>query len=76
MKEAEDGKKGTFHHSCSDQTKKAPVTKSSDSEKEELRSQMEKWFLKYTGREKEVETLRARVIELERSLKNMKHMGL
>lgn len=75
MKEAEDGKKGTFHHRCSDQSKKAPAKKTADAEKEELRLQMEKWFLKYTSREQEVETLRARVVELEKSLKNAKYMG-
>lgn len=76
LKEAEDGKKGTFHLHCFDDPKKA-VKKATgtDAEKEELRTQMEKWFLKYTAREKEVETLRNKVAELEKSLKNAKYMG-
>jgi hypothetical protein len=74
LKEAEDGKKGTYHLRCFDQPAKKSV--GGDKEKEELRTQMEKWFLKYTAREKEVEKLRARVAELEKSLNNSKHMGL
>lgn len=74
LKELEDGKKGTFHLRCFDKPSKKLV--GGDKEKEELIMQMEKWFMKYTAREKEVETLRARVIELEKSLSNTKYMGL
>ena len=78
LKELEDGKKGTFHHRCFDDGKKSTSLKKkivSDDESEELRRQMEKWFLLYTERETEIEKLRKKVKDLEMSLNNMKHMG-
>ncbi len=77
LKEAEDGRKGTFHHRCFGKpakSSKKPID--GDKEKEELRTQMERWFKLYTDREKEVVNLRAKVVELEKSLRNAKHMGL